>query len=100
MGPKLITVSAGRVAQLGGSGHRLGDGLAEIELRIAAFRALGASAKNNANQLSDEIIDEIYSLAASEQTDPKLRTAASSAFGALNLPSRKVKDLILDQSRS
>ena len=42
----------------------------------------------------------IYSLVSSQQIDSELRSAAASAYGALNLPSRKVKDLILDQSRS
>jgi hypothetical protein len=72
----------------------------DMKMRIAAFRSLAVSAKINASQLDDETIDAIYSLAASQQIDPKLRTAAASAFGALNLPSRKVKELILDQTRS
>jgi hypothetical protein len=32
--------------------------------------------------------------------EEELRTAAAAAYGALNLPSRKVKDLILDQAKS
>ncbi|MHC4125460.1 MAG: HEAT repeat domain-containing protein [Planctomycetota bacterium] len=72
----------------------------DMKMRIAAFRSLAVSAKINASQLDDETIDAIYSLAASQQIDPKLRTAAASAFGALNLPSRKVKELILDQAKS
>ena len=35
-----------------------------------------------------------------KEIDPELRSVAASAYGALNLPSQKVKDLILDQARS
>jgi hypothetical protein len=37
---------------------------------------------------------------SSGETDPDLRSAAAAAYGTLNLPSRKVKDLILDQAKS
>jgi hypothetical protein len=50
--------------------------------------------------LPDNIIGEIYALISSDQTEPDLRAAAAAAYGALNLPSRKVKDLILDQAKS
>jgi HEAT repeat protein len=71
-----------------------------INIKIAAFEALAISAKLNANKLNDETIDAIYKLTAARDIDPELRSAAASAFGALNLPSRKVKDLILDQVKS
>ncbi len=77
--------------------------LAEIntmDVRIFAFNSLAISAKLNANLLDNEMIDAIYSLVSSQEIDPELRSAAASAYGALNLPSRKVKDLILDQARS
>jgi hypothetical protein len=69
-------------------------------VRIAAFDSLAASAKLHANMLPDNIIGEIYALISSDQTEPDLRAAAAAAYGALNLPSRKVKDLILDQAKS
>jgi hypothetical protein len=69
-------------------------------LRIAAFGSLAVSAKQNANLLSPEQIDAIYALVSSTQTQPPLRAAAAGAFGALNLPSEKVKDLILSQTKS
>lgn len=72
----------------------------DMDIRIAAFESLALSAKINASQLDDERIDAIYALVSSTQTDPELRSAAAVAYGALNLPSRKVKDLVLDQSRS
>ncbi len=71
-----------------------------MEIRISAFESLAISAKLNANLLDDERIDAIYSLVSSKETDPDLRSAAAVAFGALNLPSQKVKDLILDQAKS
>ncbi len=77
--------------------------LAEIntmDVRIFAFNSLAISAKLNANLLDNEMVDAIYSLVSSQEIVAELRSAAASAYGALNLPSRKVKDLILDQARS
>jgi hypothetical protein len=71
-----------------------------MDVRIFAFDSLSVSAKINANLLDDEKIDAIYVLVSSSAIDPVLRAAAASAYGSLNLPSRKVKDLILDQARS
>ncbi|MFZ0035262.1 MAG: HEAT repeat domain-containing protein [Sedimentisphaerales bacterium] len=71
-----------------------------MDVRISAFDSLAISAKINANLLDDEKIDAIYSLVSSQEIDPKLRSAAAAAYGALNLPSQKVKDLILSQARS
>jgi HEAT repeat protein len=71
-----------------------------LEVRISAFESLAASAKSNANMLIDQMVDGIYELISSDETDPALRSAAAAAFGALNLPSQKVKDLILDQAKS
>jgi len=71
-----------------------------LDVRIPAFDSLATSAKLNANMLPDETIDAIYALISSNETDPALRSAAAAAYGALNLPSRKAKDLILDQAKS
>ncbi len=70
------------------------------DVRIPAFDSLATSAKLNANILPDETIDAVYALISSNETDPGLRSAAAAAYGALNLPSQKVKDLILDQAKS
>ncbi len=70
------------------------------EVQISGFNSLALSAKLNANMLPDEVIDGIYTLISSGTTDPVLRSAAAAAYGALNLPSQKVKDLILDQAES
>ncbi len=70
------------------------------DVRISAFSSLSISAKVNANLLLTEQVEAIYGLVGSLQTDPELRAAAAGAYGALNLPSEQVKDLILDQSKS
>jgi len=69
-----------------------------LDVRKEAFSALAISAKRNANLLTPGQIDRIYAIVSSKLVDPELRTEAASAYGALNLPSKKVKDLILDQS--
>lgn len=70
------------------------------DVRISAFNSLAVSAKLNAKLLDADQIDAIYLLIGSDQTAPNLRAAAAAAYGALNLPSEKVKDLILDQAQS
>ena len=71
-----------------------------MDVRISAFHSLAQSAKLNANLLDVTAIDAIYSLVSSTEADPNLRSAAARAYGSLNLPSQKVKDLILDQAKS
>jgi len=70
------------------------------DIRISGFNSLAVSAQLNANLLDDAKIDAIYSLVASKDAEVGLRAAAAAAYGALNLPSQKVKNLILDQARS
>ena len=70
------------------------------EIRVAAFNSLADSARHNGCLLDDKTIDAIYSLVSSKDIDPGLRAAAAIAYGSLNLPSQKVKDLIFDQARS
>jgi len=74
-----------------------------VDVRIAAFNSLTVSAKINANLLEAETIDAIYALTGSKQTESalqQLRASAASAYGAFNLPSERVKTLILDQAKS
>lgn len=70
----------------------------DLEVRIAAFESLAVSAKLHANLLTAEMIDGIYSIVGSATTETVLRSTAAGAYGSLNLPSRRVKDLILDQA--
>jgi hypothetical protein len=72
----------------------------DLDVRVSAFNSLTISAKMNANMLADEVVDRIYELISSDATDANLRSSAAAAYGALNLPSQKVKNLILDQSKS
>ena len=43
--------------------------------------------------LGDEDINELYKIVGSTDVDSELRTAAAAAYGAMNLPSEKVKNL-------
>lgn len=70
------------------------------DIRVAAFGSLAVSAKVNGNKLDDVAINALYGLVSSKDIDPNLRAAAAAAYGALNLPSQKVKTLILDQASS
>ena len=70
----------------------------DIQVRIAAFESLGTSAKLNGLMLLEEQVDAIYAMVGSVDSDAELRSSAAAAFGAMNLPGRKVKDLILDQA--
>jgi hypothetical protein len=70
------------------------------DIRVTAFGSLAVSAKVNGNKLDDATINAVYGLVSSKDIDPNLRAAAAAAYGALNLPSQKVKTLILDQASS
>ena len=70
------------------------------DIRNIAFQSLATSAKRNANLLAGDQIDAIYALISSDQTDARLRVNAATAYGALNLPSRRVKELIIDQANA
>jgi len=72
----------------------------DTAVRVSAFGSLAVSAKVNANLLLTEQIEAIYGLVGSTEADVTLRAAAAGAYGALNLPSEQVKNLILDQSKS
>ena len=72
----------------------------DMAIRVAAFESLGTSAKINGNMLVEQMVDDIYALIGDGSAPAELRAAAAAAYGSLNLPSRKVKDLILDQARS
>jgi HEAT repeat protein len=70
------------------------------EVRLVAFGSLAGSARHNGSLLDDQTIASLYSLVSSKDTDSALRSAAAVAYGSLNLPSQKVKNLILDQAKS
>jgi len=72
----------------------------ELATRISGFQSLAEAAKIHGSLLSDPVLRKMYDLIGSGATDATLRAAAAMAFGALNLPSEHVKDLILDQAKS
>jgi hypothetical protein len=72
----------------------------DMNVRVAAFESLICSAKLSGNLLADAAVTAMYELISKADTDPALRAAAAAAYGALNLPSQKVKNLILDQAKS
>jgi hypothetical protein len=72
----------------------------ELATRISGFESLGDAARLHGSLLSAPVLRKMYDLIGSGETDATLRAAAAMAFGALNLPSEHVKDLILDQAKS
>lgn len=71
----------------------------DTAMKVAAFGDLATSARMHGNLLLSETIDAIYGLVQSDKTDPAVRTAAATAYGSLNLPSDKVRKLLLDQAK-
>ena len=72
----------------------------ELAIRVSGFQSLAEAAKIHGSLLPDPVLRKMYDLIGSGATDATLRAAAAMAFGALNLPSEHVKDLILDQAKS
>lgn len=71
----------------------------EQPTRLMAFRNLAVSAKRYGNMLLGEQVQGIYRLVSSQQADPELRNMAAEAYGALNLPSAQISQLITDQMK-
>jgi hypothetical protein len=71
----------------------------DVALKVSTFGDLATSARMHGNLLLNETVDAIYGLVQSDKTDPKVRSAAAVAYGSLNLPSDKVRNLLLDQAR-
>lgn len=74
------------------------DDTMPLEKRLAAFANLSRSAKQHGNLLLTEQVDRIYEIVSSFEANSELRTLASQAHGSLNLPSEKIRVLILNQS--
>ena len=75
------------------------DEQVEQPTRLMAFRNLAISAKMYGNLLLGEQVQGIYRLVCSQQADPELRNMAAEAYGALNLPSDQISQLITDQMK-
>ena len=75
------------------------DELQDIDFRLIIFKNLTDSVKRFGNMLSSEQVDTVYEFAGSTSADVEIRSASAGVYGALNLPSQKVKNLILDQAK-
>ena len=70
------------------------DADAPEEIRLAAYASLSESIRLSGNQLTEKQINAIIEMVTAKGS-LKLREGAAQALGALNLPSEKIKDLIL-----
>ncbi len=66
-------------------------------VRLRVFAALATSAKAHGNLLTDALRDQVAA-AATQAKDLEIRTAASQALGALNLPSNQASKIIRAQA--
>ncbi len=70
-----------------------------LEKRLAAFQNLSFSARQHGNLLLSEQVEQIYEIVSSFEANSELRNLGSQAHGSLNLPSAKIRVLILNQSQ-
>lgn len=68
-----------------------------MDVRLLALNNLSFSAKTFGNLLLSEQINELERLATSLDEDVTLRNIAAEAYGALNLPSKKISHFITEQ---
>jgi HEAT repeat protein len=68
-------------------------------MRLAAFSSLAESARRNGNRLSETIVQQVVAL-ATQGGDLVMRTAASKALGAMDMPSSNITGIIQAQSRN
>ena len=66
----------------------------DVDTRVSMLTALSEAAKRRGNLLGSSSVDSLINLVKNEQ-DEALRTAASQALGALNLPSNRARELII-----
>ena len=69
-----------------------------LGVKVATFKALSTNARNFGNKLNDDQVGVVQKTVA---TAPNLdvKTAASEARGALDLPADQAKQLIIGQSK-
>jgi HEAT repeat protein len=68
-------------------------------LRVVFMDGLAESAKRTGNALDAPAINSLIKVVSAPDTDPKLRNAAATALGALNVPSNQASTLILQQAK-
>jgi HEAT repeat protein len=66
------------------------------DMRVAMFAALAEAAKHRGNHLPDEVVQELITIAESDE-NMVIRTAASQTLGALNLPGNPASVIIRNQ---
>jgi hypothetical protein len=66
------------------------------EMRVAMFAALADAAKHHGSQLSESLVKMVIAVAESHE-NMVIRTAASQALGALNLPGNPASEIIRNQ---
>ncbi len=71
-----------------------GDAKASKEVRLATYAALAESVRQFGNQLTEAQADAIITVVLAKG-DLEIRRAAAQVLGALDLPSQKIKQLIL-----
>jgi hypothetical protein len=69
------------------------------DLKVATFKALATNARNFGNHLEAPQVETLQKVVAAA-TNLDVRTAASEARGALNLPADQAKQLIVQQSKT
>ncbi|MBN1342658.1 MAG: hypothetical protein JXQ73_08265 [Phycisphaerae bacterium] len=68
------------------------------ELRIAMFSSLAESGRHHGNKLAEDQVAALIKIVMDEKDLP-IRTAASQAFGALNIPGNRASEIIRAQYR-
>jgi len=68
---------------------------AEPRTRVAVFELLSDSLRRFGNMLSDEQTSAVVAVVTDAEQKQDLRDAAAAAMGAMDLPSKKIQDLIL-----
>jgi len=90
---KALSVTRSPLAQRDVAGLAL-DPQTPENIRIAAFGDLSASLRRYGNLLTEELSEQTVDVVTREGS-PELLNAAAQALGAMNLPSEKIKVLIL-----
>jgi len=76
------------------------DGKSQERIRIDILGLLSGSLRRFGNQLTDAQSQSVVELVVDAKQAQPLRDAAAEAMGAMNLPSEKIKSLILESVRT
>jgi len=90
---KALSVLGSARAQQGIATLAVKDG--DEAVRVAAFEALTNSVKKFGNQSTEDQAASVVEIVNDASASKELRQAAAAALGAMNLPSEKIKSMIL-----